>query len=49
MTEQLSSRAECLSPETSHYHTAAKLHPAPSVPEIVAALVRPAAPARQEA
>jgi hypothetical protein len=49
MVEQLSSRAKCLYPETSRRHTAAKLHPAPSVPETVAALVRPMAPARQEA
>jgi hypothetical protein len=49
MVEQLSSRAECLSPETSRRHSAAKLHPAPSVPETVVAMVRPAVPARQEA
>jgi hypothetical protein len=53
MVEQLGSRAECLYPylypETSRRHSAAKLHPAPSVPETVVAMVRPAAPARKEA
>ena len=49
MVEQLGSRAKCLYPETSRRHSAAKLHPAPSVPETVVAMVRPAAPARKEA
>jgi hypothetical protein len=49
MVKQLGSSAECLYPETSRRHSAAKLHPAPSVPEIVVAMVRPAVPARQEA
>ncbi len=47
MVKQPGSRTECLCPETSRPHTAAKLHP--SVPETVAAMVRPAAPARKEA
>jgi hypothetical protein len=49
MFKQLGSKAEYLSNETSRHHTAANLHPAPSVPETAAAMVRPAAPARKEA